>query len=41
MEPVIRLENLTKNLKVLNRHEGIKGAIGDLFSRDYKRLLPQ
>src|SRR5574344_1916667 len=36
MEPVIRLENLTKEFKVLNRHEGIKGAIGDLFSRDYK-----
>ena len=36
MESIIRLENVSKEFKVLNRHEGIKGSIKDLFSRDYK-----
>lgn len=36
MEPIIEIKNLTKTFKVLNRHEGLKGSIHDLFSRDYK-----
>ncbi len=36
MEKVIELKNVTKEFKVLNRHEGLKGSIKDLFSRDYK-----
>ncbi len=33
---MIELEHLTKTFKVLNRKEGLKGAIADLFSKDYK-----
>ena len=36
MEPIMELDSLTKEFKVLNRHEGLKGSIKDLFSRDYK-----
>lgn len=36
MEKIIKLKNVTKEFKVLNRHEGLKGSIKDLFSRDYK-----
>lgn len=36
MEPIISLKNVTKEFKVLNRREGLKGSIKDLFSRDYK-----
>lgn len=36
MENIIELKNITKEFKVLNRHEGIKGGFKDLFSRDYK-----
>lgn len=36
MEEIITLHNITKEFKVLNRHEGLKGSIQDLFSRDYK-----
>lgn len=36
MENVIELKNVKKDFKVLNRHEGLKGSIKDLFSRDYK-----
>ncbi len=36
MENIIELKNVTKEFKVLNRHEGLKGSIKDLFSRDYK-----
>ena len=36
MEEIIRLKNVTKEFKVLNRREGLKGSIKDLFSRDYK-----
>ena len=36
MESIITLQNVSKEFKVLNRHEGIKGGIQDLFSRDYK-----
>ena len=38
MENVIELDDITKEFKVLNRHEGIKGSIKDLFSRDYKTV---
>lgn len=36
MESIISLEHVSKEFKVLNRHEGIKGSIQDLFSKDYK-----
>ena len=36
MEPIIEIKNITKEFKVLNRREGLKGSIRDLFSRDYK-----
>lgn len=36
MEPIISIKNVTKEFKVLNRREGLKGSIKDLFSRDYK-----
>lgn len=36
MEPIIRLQDVSKEFKVLNRREGLKGSIKDLFSRDYK-----
>ena len=35
---VIHIEHVTKEFKVLNRHEGLKGSIRDLFSRDYKTV---
>ena len=37
-EKIIELKNVTKEFKVLNRREGLKGSIMDLFSRDYKVL---
>ena len=33
---VVVMKNVSKQFKVLNRHEGLKGSIRDLFSRDYK-----
>lgn len=36
MEPIISLNKVTKEFKVLNRREGLKGSFKDLFSRDYK-----
>ncbi len=36
MESIITLKNVSKEFKVLNRHEGIRGGFQDLFSRDYK-----
>lgn len=36
MSSIIEIKNITKEFKVLNRHEGLKGSIRDLFSRDYK-----
>ena len=33
---IITLNNIVKEFKVLNRREGLKGSIKDLFSRDYK-----
>ena len=38
MDNIIELKNITKTFKILNRHEGLKGSIRDLFSRDYKYL---
>lgn len=38
MENVIELDGITKEFKVLKRHEGINGSIRDLFSRDYKTV---
>ena len=34
----IIMKNVVKEFKVLNRHEGLKGSIRDLFSRDYKTV---
>lgn len=36
MEPIITLNHVSKEFKVLNRREGLKGSVMDLFSRDYK-----
>lgn len=36
MSNIIEIKNITKEFKVLNRREGLKGSIKDLFSRDYK-----
>lgn len=38
MSPIIEIKNVTKEFKVLNRREGLKGSIKDLFSRDYKTV---
>ena len=35
---IIEMKNVVKEFKVLNRHEGLKGSIRDLFSRDYKTI---
>ena len=37
-ENAIVMKNICKDFKVLNRHEGLKGSIRDLFSRDYKTV---
>ena len=34
----IIMKNVVKEFKVLNRHEGLKGSLRDLFSRDYKTI---
>lgn len=36
MSNIIEIKNVTKEFKVLNRREGLKGSFKDLFSRDYK-----
>ncbi|MDE5576890.1 MAG: ATP-binding cassette domain-containing protein [Oscillospiraceae bacterium] len=36
MSSIISIKNVTKEFKVLNRREGLKGSIKDLFSRDYR-----
>lgn len=38
MSNIIEIKDVTKEFKVLNRHEGLKGSIKDLFSRDYKTV---
>ncbi len=35
MANIIEIQNITKEFKVLNRREGLKGSLLDLFSRDY------
>lgn len=35
MSPIIELKNITKEYKILNRHEGLLGSMKDLFSREY------
>lgn len=37
-DKMIHIEHVTKEFKVLNRHEGLKGSIKDLFSRDYRTI---
>ena len=36
MSEIIKMQNVVKEFKVLNRREGLRGSIKDLFSRDYK-----
>lgn len=36
MENMIQMSNVCKEFKVLNRREGLKGSMQDLFSRDYR-----
>lgn len=36
MSNIIEIKNVTKEFKILNRREGLKGSLKDLFSRDYK-----
>lgn len=38
MSAIIEIKNVSKEFKVLNRREGLKGSLKDLFSRDYKIL---
>lgn len=38
MEPVISINDVSKEFKILNRREGLKGTFLDLFSRDYRTL---
>ena len=38
MSSMIEIKNVTKEFKVLNRREGLKGSLKDLFSRDYKTV---
>ncbi len=38
-DKAIIMKDICKDFKVLNRHEGLKGSIRDLFSRDYK-IIP-
>ncbi|MCR4785666.1 MAG: ATP-binding cassette domain-containing protein [Lachnospiraceae bacterium] len=37
-EPVIQIKNITKEFRVLNHREGVKGGLLDLFSRDYRTV---
>jgi ABC-2 type transport system ATP-binding protein len=36
---IIELNNVCKEFKILNRHEGLKGSFRDMFSRDYKTIM--
>lgn len=36
MSEIIKMQNIVKEFKVLNRREGLRGSIKDLFSRNYK-----
>ncbi len=35
---LIHIKDLTKHFRILNRHEGLKGAVRDLFSGDYRTV---
>ena len=37
-ECAIVMKGISKEFKVLNRREGLKGSLLDLFSRDYKTV---
>lgn len=37
-KPIIQIKNVSKEFKILNRREGLKGTFLDLFSRDYRIL---
>ncbi|MBQ8927504.1 MAG: ATP-binding cassette domain-containing protein [Oscillospiraceae bacterium] len=36
MTPIIEIKHITKEFRVLNRREGLRGSLQDLFSRNYK-----
>ena len=38
METIIKVQDLKKTYKVLNRREGLLGTFKDLFSRDYSSV---
>ena len=38
MSAIIEIKDLTKEFKVLERREGLKGSLQDLFSRNYKTV---
>ncbi|WP_303823419.1 ATP-binding cassette domain-containing protein [Ruminococcus flavefaciens] len=38
MSAIIEIKNVSKEFRVLNRREGLKGSLKDLFSRDYKTV---
>jgi len=35
---LIHIQDLSKHFRILNRHEGVKGAVRDLFSGDYRTV---
>jgi len=37
-DSIIKVEHITKEFKILNHREGVKGMVRDLFSRDYHML---
>ncbi len=39
LRPVIEIRNIRKEYKTLNRREGLRGSIMDLFSRNYSTLV--
>ncbi len=38
MDSIIRMENISKEFKIVKRREGVNGSIQDLFSREYHML---
>jgi ABC-2 type transport system ATP-binding protein len=36
---IIKMENLSRQFRLLNRHEGLIGSFKDLFSKDYKTVI--
>ena len=38
MEPIIKMNHITKEFKILNRREGLRGSFMDLFSRNYNTI---